>query len=232
MTRKTLIIATAMLFSIGLSLAPPVSTDAGRGSLISMARAADEHATGHGTAEASDTHGDADGHGEHAKPSLLHWDFGAALWSIAVFVVLLIILRVAAWKPILKGLNDRETFIRNSLEEAKREREKAQQQQIEFEAKLRESQAQAAAVVEEARRDAEETRKRIVTEAKQEAEAAADRAKRDIELARNDALQKLHDQTVALSTMVAGKLMQRELNAGDHESLINESIAEMAKMNN
>ncbi|MCA9255771.1 MAG: F0F1 ATP synthase subunit B [Phycisphaerales bacterium] len=218
MARKPLIILTILLATCGVSSIPVFAEE-----------------PAHGASETTAAHGGDAGHaddGGHAKPALLHWDFGAALWSIAVFVVLLVILRVAAWKPILKGLNERETFIRNSLEEAKREREKAQQQQAEFEAKLMKSQQEAAAVVEEGRRDAEEMRKRIVSEAKAEAEAVADRAKREIELARNDALQKLHDQTVAISTMVAGRMIQRELNAGDHETLINESIAELTKMNN
>lgn len=215
MARKPLIIMAILLASFGLASAPVLAEEAAPGQ-------ADTHSA----------QGAGDSHGGHDEKALLHWDFGAALWSIAVFVVLLIILRVAAWKPILKGLNDRENFIRNALEEAKREREKAQQQQAEFEAKLQKSQQEAAAVVEEGRRDAEEMRKRIVSEARHEAEAVADRAKREIELARNDALQKLHDQTVAISTMVAGKMIQRELNAADHEALINESIAELSKMNN
>ncbi len=222
MARKTLIITAAMVFTLGFSLAPASNDSAGSGSLIAGAHASgDEAAAGHDGAE-----------GTHEKKDLLQWDFGAALWSISVFLVLLIILRLFAWKPILKGLNDRENFIRESLEEAKREREKARQQQAEFEEKLKKSQADAAAVVEESRRDAEETRKRIVSEAKAEAEAVADRVKREIDLARNDAIQKIHDQAVALSTMVASKMIQRELNPSDHESLINESIAEMAKMNN
>lgn len=218
MARKPLLIAAISLFAFGFAAAP---------TNVFAQEPAETHAA---QTEGDAAHGES--HGEHAKPSLMHWDFGEALWSIAVFVVLLIILRVAAWKPILQALKDREGFIRDSLEEAKREREKAQQQQAEFEEKLRKSKEEAAALVEEGRRDAEETRKRIVGEAKAEAEAAADRAKREIELARNDALQKLHDQAVAISTMVAGKMIQRELNAADHEDLINESIAEMAKLNN
>src|SRR5262249_23112095 len=65
-------------------------------------------------------------HGEHEeKPALLHWDVGSALWSIVVFVILLIILRAAAWKPILQGLQERERFIAESIASAKREREAA-----------------------------------------------------------------------------------------------------------
>lgn len=182
-------------------------------------------------AESPAAHGD-DAHGGHEKPALMHWDFGAALWSIAVFVVLLIILRVAAWKPILTGLTERETFIRKSLDDAKREREESERLLKEYQTKLEEAHTQAAAVVEESRRDAEETRKRMVAEAKSEAQSVVDRAKRDIELARNEAVQRLHSEAISLATTVAGKMIQRDLNPGDHESLINESLAELSSTNN
>ncbi|MBK8270830.1 MAG: hypothetical protein IPK83_21990 [Planctomycetes bacterium] len=67
----------------------------------------------------------AEGHGDH-KAELLHWDASAALWSMAVFVILLVILRVAAWKPILPGLKQRENFIRDSLAKAQHESEAAE----------------------------------------------------------------------------------------------------------
>ncbi len=180
----------------------------------------------------------ASGAGDHAggdhggEKGLLHWDLGAALWSIAVFVVLLLILRVAAWKPILKGLNDRENFITSSIQDAKIEREKAEQMMAEYTAKLEAAGDKAGEIVEEARRDADETRKRIVAEAKAEAEAAADRAKRDIELARNDAVKRMHDDAIELATAVASKLIQKELNASDHQALIDESLSELNRMNN
>ena len=175
-------------------------------------------------------HGAADGHGE--KPPLLHWDVGAALWSIIVFVVLVIILSLTAWKPILKGLNDRENFITTSLEGARIEREKAEQMMAEYTAKLEAAGDKAGEIVEEARRDADEARKRIVAEAKAEAEAAADRAKRDIELARTDAVKRMHDDAIELATAVASKLIQKELSADDHQALIDESLSELNRMNN
>lgn len=170
------------------------------------------------------------GHGEH-KTELLHWDVGSALWSIAVFVILLVILRVAAWKPILSGLNQRENFIRDSLAQAKHEREAAEKMMADYKARIEKSHQEATSIVEEGRRDAEELRKRIQGEARSEAEAIIVRAKKDIELARDEAIKSLHDQSVMLATTVAGKLIKRELSAADHQALLNESLAELSKMN-
>jgi F-type H+-transporting ATPase subunit b len=49
---------------------------------------------------------------------------GLIIWTTVTFVILLYLLKKFAWKPILNSLNERETFIKDSLEKA----EKAQQE--------------------------------------------------------------------------------------------------------
>ncbi len=174
------------------------------------------------SAEAGEAAGD--------KPSLMHWDFGAALWSIAVFVVLLTVLRKFAWKPILQGLSQREEFIRDSLASAKREREESERVLKEYTEKIHHAREEATAIVEEGRRDAEEVRKRIHGEAKKEADAMIARARREIEIARDDAVKQLHDQSVLLATEIAGRLIRRQLQPQDHQRLLDESLEELEGM--
>ena len=198
---------------------------------VSAARAADEadHSAGEPAHAVTSGHDGGEG---HAKPDLLDWDFGAALWTIGVFVILLIALRMTAWKPILAGLNQREEFIRKSLADAKHEREQAERLLADYTAKLDNAKEQAAEIVEEGRRDGEETRRRIQAEASAEAEAIVQRAKRDITLARDEAVRQLHEETIVLATTIAGKMIRRELSAADHQALLDESLAELERMNN
>lgn len=164
------------------------------------------------------------------KPSLMHWDFGAALWSIAVFVVLLTVLRKFAWKPILQGLNQREDFIRESLAAAKKEREESERLLKDYTEKIHHAREEATAIVEEGRRDAEEVRKRIHSEARSEADAMITRAKREIEIARDDAVKQLHDQSVLLATEIAGRMIRRQLEPKDHQKLLDESLKELERI--
>ncbi len=79
-----------------------------------------------GEQNAADSHTSATGeesgedHGGGPKYELLTIDGMTALWTIVVFLVLLTVLRRAAWKPIQKVLTEREKFIADSLEQAKR----------------------------------------------------------------------------------------------------------------
>jgi len=170
------------------------------------------------------------GHGE-AEVSLFAGDLGNAFWTLLIFLLVLGVLAKFAWGPVLKGLQKREAFIRDSLLSAKQQNEQAQRQLAEYTEKLNKAREEATAIVEEGRRDAEEVRKRIVAEAKAEAEAAVRRAKKDIELARDAAVKQLHDQTILLATSIAGKIVRQELKPQDHARLMDEALQEMGGLN-
>ena len=52
-------------------------------------------------------------------------NLGLSIWTIAVFVLLLLILRKFAWGPILGAVQDREERLRSTLESAASEREES-----------------------------------------------------------------------------------------------------------
>jgi F0F1-type ATP synthase membrane subunit b/b' len=49
-------------------------------------------------------------------------------------------------------------------------------------------------------------------------------------MARDDAIKKLHDETVELATQIASKIIQKELSPADHERLLDESLAALSKV--
>ncbi len=164
--------------------------------------------------------------GEGAHP-LLSFDPGSAIWSIVVFIGLLIVLRVAAWKPILKGLQQREKFIHDSIVNARHEREEADKLLAQYRQQIDKAREEATAIVEEGKRDADVVRRRIQEEARQEAEAMIARARREIDLAGKAAIKELYDKTAELAVQVAGKVIRKELSPADHRELVRESLATM-----
>ena len=52
--------------------------------------------------------------------SLLTPHLGFFVWTIVAFVVVLLLLKKFAWKPILKSLNEREGNIANSIAAAEK----------------------------------------------------------------------------------------------------------------
>ncbi len=163
--------------------------------------------------------------------SLFAGDLGNAVWTLLIFLLVILVLGKFAWGPILRVLINREKFIRDSLTEAQRGREEAKQTLADYTKKLEEAREEATSIVEEGRRDAEEVRKKILAQAKADSDAVAKRARREIEMARDDAVKQLHDRTILLATNIAGKIVRKELSPADHGELVDQALTEMGEMN-
>ena len=164
------------------------------------------------------------------QDNLFAGDLGNMIWTLVIFLLVIFVLGKFAWTPVLGALKGREEFIRSALEEAKADREKAEATLKEYEDRLHAARAEATAIVEEGRRDADEVRRRIETEAQEEASKMIVRAKKEIELATEGAVQDLYKTSAALATDMAERVLRRELSPQDHERLIAESLAEMERL--
>ncbi len=154
-------------------------------------------------------------------------DLGNALWTLVIFVTVVLVLGKFAWGPLLRGLQARESFIRQSLEDARREREEAEARLAEYNEKLNAARAEAMGIVEESRRDAEAVKRRLLDEAQVEAKQTLERARREIELATETAKKDLFTLGATLATAAASKVLGREIKPADHERLIAEAIREL-----
>ena len=72
--------------------------------------------------------------GDEADPLVFQADL--ALWTLIIFLGMLIILSRYAWKPLIQGLNNREENIAQKIEDADRAHEKAQDNLRQYEEQL------------------------------------------------------------------------------------------------
>ena len=170
--------------------------------------------------------GDAEHGGE--GPNLFTGDLGNIFWSLVTFFAVLFVLGKFAWKPILGALQQREEFIRSSLEQAKQDREAAESRLKDYEAKLASARQEATEIVQEGRRDAEAVKRKIEQDTKESTAAMLERVKREISIATDTAIKELYDVTGTLATSIASRIISKELDARDHERLIAESIRELS----
>ncbi len=168
--------------------------------------------------------GAATADGAESSPNLFAGNIGNAIWTLVIFVLVIVVLRKYAWGPILANLQKREEFIRDSLHQAEKDRSEAEQRLTEYTRKLDNARQEVEALLQQARRDAETARKQTVAEARQEANRMIHQARQEIELARDQAVQDLYAEAGALATGVAGRIIQRELKPEDHWDLIQQSL--------
>jgi len=158
-------------------------------------------------------------------------DVGVALWTLVIFILVVVVLGKFAWGPILGALQKREDFIADSLEQARKDREEAEARLKEYTEQVAKAKAEAAEIVQEGRRDAEVLHGKIEVDAKAEAAAMIERAKREIGIATDTAIKELYEVSGKLAVDVASRIIRKELNEKDHERLIADSIEELTRIN-
>src|SRR5580765_441481 len=91
---------------------------------------------------------------EEAPLSLFAGNVGNALWTLVIFVLVVVVLGKFAWGPILSLLKQREDFIHKSLSDAKHDRDEAEARLKEYAA--RQIELQTTRVVQQLRQEAVE----------------------------------------------------------------------------
>ena len=168
----------------------------------------------------------AEGYGGHGgSPNPLNFQSDLALWTAVVFLVLLAILWRFAWGPIAKGLQSREQTIADQIAQAERSNEEARRLLADYQQKLSGSQDEVRAILERARRDAEQTGRELIEHSRGEAKRDQEKALREIEQAKDGALKELAEQGARLAVDLAGKILGSRLEAADHARLIEQAIA-------
>ena len=102
-------------------------------------------------------------------PPILTPDLGLLFWNLLAFLIAFFILKKFAWPAIIKGLNDREATIQDSLATAERVKAEMAQLKSENEALLAQAREERAAIIKEAK----EARDKMINEAREEAKIQA-----------------------------------------------------------
>ena len=215
------------LLALALAFVPTSSVSADE------PKAADAHAPAHATSpEAAPAAGHAPeaGHSSSAQPNILEPQAPLAIWTVVVFGILLLILGRYAWGPLMKALHDREEHLEHTLLETEKARNEAERLLAEHQRNLARATDQVRALLDEARKGAEETANSIIQKAQAEAEASRERAEREIGTARDQALSEIFTKTTDLAVAVAGKVLARDLSDSDHRRLVEVATAELPAM--
>ena len=158
-------------------------------------------------------------------------DIGLIFWTFISFLVLFILLKRFAWKPIVGTVNDREQSIREALasaEDAKREMENltADNERI-----LKEARVERENMLKEAR----EIKTKMIAVAEEEAKIKADKiiakAQEAIENEKKAAIADLKGQVAELSIDIAEKVVKTELSDKNKQLKLVEDMIGEAKLN-
>jgi F-type H+-transporting ATPase subunit b len=150
---------------------------------------------------------------------------GLMIWTVFVFVLLLVILKKFAWPAVLGAVEAREQALERQLAEAERNRTEAAALLEEHRKLVAEAKAQAHGIVVDARQLAEKERAVALEKVAQEQQEMLQRARREIAAERDRAIADLRREAVDLSLAAASKLVGQRLDSDTDRKLVLDYLA-------
>lgn len=155
------------------------------------------------------------------------------LFDCLVFAVnMFILFTVASYlmiNPIKKILKGRQERIAKDREDAKSEKEAAENLKSEYEDKLKNIEKDAEAILSEARRKALKSEEKIVSDAKEEAARIIAHAKAEAELEKKKAADDIKKEIISVATLMAGKVVAVSVDSRTQDTLIEETLKEIGE---
>ncbi len=158
---------------------------------------------------------------------LLTPNVGLAVWTILTFVVVLLVLRRYAWKPILTAMEARERGIQKLIDDAEQTRAEADQLLQQYRRQLEEARTEGARILAEGKAAAEHLREEMLARARTEADGIVTRAGHEIDLERQKAVAEIKEQAVDLAIAAASKVIDEELDDARHRRLVEGYLREI-----
>jgi F-type H+-transporting ATPase subunit b len=157
--------------------------------------------------------------------SLLDVNPGLIIWTIITFLVLLIILRKVAWKPILTALDNREKEIEDSLNRAEQAKEEAQKILEENQASLAKVEEESKKIIDQRRAYAENLKEQMLKDSKGQAQKIIEDAGNEIERQKDAAFEELKNQIAEISVNAAEKIIKENLDAEKNKTIVNKYLS-------
>ncbi len=156
---------------------------------------------------------------------------GLIFWTAVVFIILLVLLRSLAWKPILSAVKEREQSIEDALNAAKKAKEEMALLNAQNEKILKEARAERDGILKEAR----EMKENIINEAKNSATVEANKlienAKAAIQNEKASAMADIKNQVGQLSIEIAEKILTKELADKSAQVALVNDVIDQVKFN-
>jgi F-type H+-transporting ATPase subunit b len=131
------------------------------------------------------------------------------------------------FNPVRKMLADRQAKIKGELDQAAADQKTAAESKAIYEEKLQQVDKEAEAILADARKRGMENEAKIVADAKQEAAKIVERAKVEAELEKQKMADEVKREIVAVSSVLAAKLVQANIDTNAQHELVEQTLKEI-----
>ena len=150
--------------------------------------------------------------------------------QVVTFIILLVVPRFVAYKPIMRMLDERSRRIKESLDQAESVKQASLHAEERVKKQLEEASREGQERIARAARAGEEVRQKAQADARREAEALIERARGEIQRERDDAIGEVRREFADLTVLAAGKVIEKSLNKEEHRELIEKVLEESSTL--
>jgi F-type H+-transporting ATPase subunit b len=152
---------------------------------------------------------------------------GLIFWTLVTFILVLIVLRSRAWKPILSLVEEREKQIAASIESAKRERAEAEKLLADQKAAINAARQEAAEMMRKSQAEMERFKEQVMAEARKKADEEMASARKQIQEEKAKAIADVKAAAVDLAISAAERLMGEKMDDSKHRKMAEQFIEQM-----
>lgn len=156
---------------------------------------------------------------------------GDMIYYLVLFLILMWLIKLAAWKPLQKVLKERAHHITSNINAAEASNQKAAKLAAARQKALDSSHTEASSIIDHAKTSGDQQRQKIIQDANNDATTIQSNAKKSIAQERQDVLNGAKNDVASLSIEIASKIIQKELKPEDQKALINSYIEGLGKHN-
>jgi F-type H+-transporting ATPase subunit b len=156
----------------------------------------------------------------HQPVNLLAPNAGLMFWTLVVFLLLLFILGKFVFPKITAAVEAREKALEEAIEGAKRDREAAARALAEQQAQIEAARAEAQKLIVEGRQIGEKVRAQMVEETQQQQQQMLERARREIEAEKTNAIAEMRREAIELAIAGASKVIEKNLDDQSNRKIV------------
>ena len=147
--------------------------------------------------------------------------------QIVNFILLLIILRRFAYKPVLNMLEKRADTIDKSLKQAKKIKEELQKTEDDRRKEMKKAREEYNVLIAEAKATGEQKKEEMTKEARQKTEEIITKAKEEIRSEKEKSVQEARQEIADLAIEISKKIIGRNIDEEKERELVKESLAKI-----
>ncbi len=145
------------------------------------------------------------------------------------FLILVVILRALAYKPVANMLQQRADKIKETIDKANADKKAAEDTLAQYKSQLADAQKRAQEIVDKAEITARQEREALVAETKKEIDRMKQNAQLEIQNERDRAFDQMKAEIVSLSLAAAEKIVAKNLTSKENDKLVNDFISGLDK---